>query len=135
MSAAISSLPTAIDEILRIHGPLISSRRITTRPVEIGGRQLPAGERISLIWASANRDEAVVGDPDEFRLDREPSENLLYGAGIHDCPGAPLARLELIVVMEELLKRTAQIDLEPGKEPVMAAYPASGFSTLVLRIR
>lgn len=130
-----SSLPTAIDEILRIHGPLISSRRITTRPVEIGGRQLPAGERISLIWASANRDEAVFGDPDEFRLDREPSENLLYGAGIHDCPGAPLARLELIVVMEELLKRTAQIDLEPGKEPVMAAYPASGFSTLVLRIR
>lgn len=129
-----SSLPIGIDEILRIHGPLISSRRITTKPVEIGGRHVPAGERISLIWASANRDEAVFGDPDEFRLDREPSENLLYGAGIHDCPGAPLARLELVVVMEELLKRTDHIELVPGEEPVMAAYPASGFSTLPLRI-
>ena len=95
---------------------------------------MSAGERISLIWASANRDEAVFGDPDEFRLDREPSDNLLYGAGIHDCPGAPLARLELLAVMEELLKCTDHIELVPGKDPVMAAYPASGFSTLPLRI-
>ena len=129
-----SSLPIAIDEILRIHGPLIASRRITTKPVEIGGRSVSAGERISLIWASANRDEAVFGDPDGFRLDREPSDNLLYGAGIHDCPGAPLARLELLVMMEELLKRTDHFGLVPGKNPLMAAYPASGFSTLPLRI-
>lgn len=130
-----SSLPTAIDEILRIHGPLISNRRITTKPVEIGGRRLRAGERVTLIWASANRDEAVFGDPDEFRLDREPSENLLYGAGVHVCPGAPLARLELRVVMGELLERTKHIDLVPGKEPVKATYPASGFSSLPLLIR
>ena len=129
-----SSLPIAIEEILRIHGPLIASRRITTKAVEIGGRSLPAGERISLIWASASRDELVFGDPDEFRLDREPSDNLLYGAGIHDCPGAPLARLELLAVMEELLNRTARIELVPGKDAVMAAYPASGFSTLPLLI-
>ncbi|MGZ5374497.1 MAG: cytochrome P450 [Aeromicrobium sp.] len=81
--------PAAIDEILRMHGPLISSRRKVTRTVEFGGRTVPAGERISLIWASANRDEAVFGDPDEFRLDREPSGNLLFGAGLHGCPGAP----------------------------------------------
>ena len=130
-----SSLPTAIDEILRIHGPMISNRRITTKPVEIGGRRLRAGERVTLIWASANRDEAVFGDPDEFRLDREPSENLLYGAGVHVCPGAPLARLELRVVMEELLERTDHIELVPGKEPAKAAYPASGFSSLPLWIR
>lgn len=129
-----SLLPIAIDEILRIQGPLISSRRIATKPVEIGGRQLSAGERISLIWVSANRDEAVFGDPDEFRLDREPSENVLYGAGIHDRPGAPLARLELLVVMEELLKRTDHTDLVPGKEPVMTTYPAGGYSSLPLRV-
>jgi len=129
------SLPAATDEILRMHGPLISSRRITTRAVAIGDRKLPAGSRISLIWASANRDEAVFGDPDEFRLDREPSDNLLYGAGIHDCPGAPLARLELRVLMRELLNRTDHIDLAPGRVPVMAAYPASGFSSLPLWIR
>ena len=87
---------------------------------------------MTLIWASANRDEAVFGDPDEFRLDRDPSQNLLYGAGIHVCPGAPLARLELRIVMEELLARTRRIALVPGKPPARAMYPASGFSSLPL---
>ncbi|CAM5577823.1 cytochrome P450 [Aquamicrobium terrae] len=127
-------LPAAIDEILRLHAPLISNRRVTTKPVEIGGRRIPAGERVTLIWASANRDEAVFGDPDEFRLDRDPDENLLYGRGIHVCPGAQLARLELRVVMEELLKGTSEIAPAPGRQPVLAIYPASGFSALPLRI-
>jgi cytochrome P450 len=127
-------LPAAIDEILRSHAPLISSRRITTRAMSIGGRRLQAGERLTLMWASANRDEAVFGDPDEFRLDRDPRMNLLYGAGIHVCPGAPLARLELRIVMEELLGATREIALVPGVEPVGAVYPASGFSVLPLSI-
>jgi len=129
-----SLLPAAIDEILRIHAPLIANRRVTTRPVEVSGQHLPAGARITLMWASANRDEAVFGDPDEFRLDREPADNLLYGAGIHVCPGAPLARLELRLITEELLKN-GQIALVPGKKPVKAVYPASGFSTLPLSIQ
>lgn len=129
-----SLLPPAIDEILRLHAPLIANRRITTQPVEIGGRKLDAGERITLLWASANRDEAVFGDPDEFRLDRDPSQNLLYGAGIHICPGAPLARLELLVLVEELLRSTRGISTVPGKKPVNAVYPASGFSSLPLWI-
>lgn len=127
-------LPAAIDEILRIHAPLISNRRVTTTEVDIGGRKIGAGERITLMWASANRDEAVFGDPDEFRLDRDPSQNLLYGRGIHVCPGAQLARLELRVVMEELLKATRQIALAPGRTPEIAVYPASGFSSLIARI-
>lgn len=127
-------LPAAMDEILRIHAPLMTNRRITTRPVELGGHALPAGARITLMWASANRDEAVFGDPDEFRLDRDPSNNLLYGAGIHVCPGAPLARLELRVIMEELLK-CRRIALVPGREPEKAVYPASGFTELPLRIQ
>jgi cytochrome P450 len=128
-------LPAAIDEILRIHAPLIANRRITTKPVEIGGRALAAGERVTVIWASANRDEAVFGDPDAFRLDRDPAHNLLYGAGIHVCPGAPLARLELRIIMEELLQRTRQIALAPAQEPIKAVYPGSGFSSLPLHIQ
>ena len=123
-------LPAAIDEILRLHAPLISNRRVTTRPVEIGGRKIAAGERVTLLWASANRDEAVFGDPDEFRLDRDPEQNLLYGRGIHVCPGAQLARLELRVVMEELLKSTNEIAHAPGHRTMLAIYPASGFSVL-----
>ncbi|MGV8897709.1 MAG: cytochrome P450 [Burkholderiaceae bacterium] len=129
-----SLLSAAIDEILRIHAPLIANRRVTTKPVEIGGRALAAGERISIIWASANRDEAIFGEPDAFRLDRDPAQNLLYGAGIHVCPGAPLARLELRIIIEELLKHTSQIALVPGKQAVTAIYPGSGFSALPLWI-
>ncbi len=127
-------LPAAIDEILRLHAPLIANRRLATRPVEIGGRSIAAGERITLIWASANRDEAVFGDPDEVRLDRDPAQNLLYGRGIHVCPGAELSRLELRVVMEELLKRTLSLTPAPGRQPTLAVYPASGFSALPMQI-
>lgn len=124
----------AVDEILRIHPPLISNRRVTTCPVTVGGTDLDAGERVTLLWASANRDEDVFGDPDELRLDRDPSLNLLYGAGIHWCPGAPFARMELRVVTEELLAATESLAPAPpdAGEPERASYPASGFSRLPL---
>lgn len=128
-------LPPAIEEILRIHGPLIANRRVTTRPVEIGDKKIGLGERISLNWISANRDEEVFGEPDSFRLDRDPAKNLLYGAGIHYCPGAPLARLEMQVFLEELLARTQDIVAGPQQSTALAVYPASGFSVLPLRMR
>ena len=128
-------VPAAIDEILRIHPPLVASRRKTTEPVEVSGAHIGGGERVTLMWASANRDEAVFGDPDEFRLDRDPSTNLLYGAGIHVCPGAPLARLELRVLMEELLSATDWIERDMDTAPVKAVYPASGFARMPVIIR
>jgi cytochrome P450 len=130
-----SLLPGAIDEILRIHGPLVTNRRITTCPVEMGGRKMGAGERISLNWISANRDSDVFDSPDSFRLDRDPTENLLYGAGIHVCPGAPLARMELLTVMETLFRHTEWIEPVAGKPAINAVYPASGFSSLPLRFK
>ncbi len=135
LRAQPSLLPDAIDEILRIYGPLVANRRITTRPVEIGGRKIGAGERISLIWIAANRDGRVFDNPDIFRPKRDPAANLLYGAGIHVCPGAPLARMEMRIVMEELLARTTQIAPNLEKPPTHAMYPASGFASLNLRIR
>jgi cytochrome P450 len=127
-------LPAAIDEILRIHPPLISNRRVVREPATVAGRSFAPGERVTLMWASANRDEAVFGDPDAFRLDRDPSLNLLYGAGVHVCPGATLSRMQLRVVMEELLATTRDIALVPGQEGVKARYPASGWSLLPLRV-
>lgn len=128
-------LPQAIDEILRIDGPLVANRRVTTRQVEIGGETLAAGERVTVNWISANRDSRVFPEPDACRLDRNPADNLLYGKGIHVCPGAPLARMELRVTMEELLKGTSRI--EPGitAAPVRATHPSSGYASLPLRIR
>ena len=130
-----AQLTAAIDEILRIEAPLMTSRRITSVPLELGERRLQAGERITLMWASANRDERVFADPDEFRLDRDPSLNLLYGAGIHVCPGAPLARLELRVFLEELLRSVDRVSTVPNQPPVRAVYPASGFASLWVAFR
>ena len=126
-------LPAAIDEILRIHAPLIMNRRISTREVELGGYLLPAGTRVAALWASANRDETVFGDPDEFRLDRDPKLNLLYGAGIHVCPGAPLARLELLAIMQALLNGTTWLSLDNTRLPERAVYPGSGFASLYVQ--
>ncbi|WP_366522088.1 cytochrome P450 [Candidatus Accumulibacter sp. ACC003] len=135
LRAQPSLLPAAIEEILRIYGPLVSNRRITTRPVEIGGRKIAAGERLSLIWISANRDARVFEEPEAYRPDRDQTANLLYGAGIHVCPGAPLARMEMRVAMEEILGHTTRIDPIPETPPTGAVYPGSGFATLPLRVR
>lgn len=127
-------LPAAIEEILRMHGPLVANRRVATRAVALGGRQIGPGERLSLNWIAANRDPAVFSEPDEVRLDRDPAANLLYGAGIHVCPGAPLARMELILIMEELLGQTKLISLPADRPPTLAVYPASGFDSLPLQV-
>ena len=127
-------LRTAVDEILRIHPPLLANRRVTRAPVRIGDTAIDAGERVTLLWVSANRDEAVFGDPDEFRFDRDPALNLLYGAGLHVCPGAELSRMQLRVVVEELLAGTQALGTVQGKPPEPARYPAGGFSELVLRV-
>ena len=126
-------LEAASDEILRLHAPLVANRRRTTRAVEIGGRAIPADERVLVLWASANRDERVFGNPDEFRLDRDPADNLVYGRGVHYCPGAPLARLEFRVVFEELFKATRALVPGADSAAVNAAYPAGGFTALPLR--
>jgi cytochrome P450 len=130
-----SLLAPAIEEILRIHGPLVANRRVTTCPVEIRGRRIAAGERITLMWIAANRDETIFEDPDSFRLDRDQRNNLLYGAGIHACPGAPLARLELKVFMEELMSHSEEIAIAQGTKPTLAVYPASGFAILPMQVR
>lgn len=127
-------LPAAIDEILRIHPPLIMNRRVTTCPVTIGKHPIEQGERLAILWASANRDEAVFGNPDEFRLDRDPSLNLLYGAGVHVCPGAYLSRMELLIITKALLSATTDIRLPKNQPYEKAHLPSSGFSKLPLHI-
>jgi len=120
----------AIDEILRIDAPLISNRRITTREVKMGTRKIPAGEKVTVLWASANRDEEVFGDPDVFCPEKNRGQNLLYGAGIHICPGAPLARMELRILIEEFLRGIDTLEFAPNELPERAVFPTGGFSYL-----
>lgn len=134
LRADSSLLPTAIDEILRIHGPLVENRRVTQCPVNLGGKDLAAGERVVINWIAANRDPEVFINPDEFSLDRDPSLNLLYGAGIHVCPGAPLARMELLAIMQAMLRHSDSLQLCSKQPAVLARYPASGYAQLHLQV-
>lgn len=124
----------AIEEVLRWHGPLVDNRRVTLQPVSVGRQPLAAGERVTINWIAANRDPEAFTAPDTLDIHRDQSASLLWGAGIHVCPGAPLAQMELRVVLEEFLGRTSNIILAPGDEPELARYPASGFSRLPVRL-
>jgi len=128
-------IPEAVDEILRIHGPLITNRRKAIRELTLGERTIATGDKLTLNWISANRDESVFPEPHNFRWGRDHDQNLLYGAGLHVCPGAPLARLELRVLLEELLKIPCRFRLTPGTSPVIAHYPASGYQALWLNFQ
>jgi cytochrome P450 len=127
-------LPAAIDEIMRVDDPLVMNRRTTTRDVEIGGRSIGEGERLTLIWIAANRDGRVFDDPDKVRFDRDQTANLVFGSGIHDCVGAPLARLELRVAIEALLAGTNRIELDDTTPPARAVVPSNGLQSLHVRL-
>ena len=137
LRADTAAIPAAVEEIMRLEDPLVSNRRITTREVTLGGRTLPAGSRVTLNWASVNRDDAAFPDALAYQPERDQSANLVYGAGIHACPGAPLARLELRLLMEELLSGTTHIALDAtDPEPcAYAQYPVAGYSKVRVMVR
>ena len=128
-----SEIALAVEEIMRLEDTLVTNRRVTTQDTELGGRTLPAGSRVTINWASANRDEDAFEDALTYNPHRDQSRNLVYGDGIHVCPGAPLARLELRILLEELLRGTESIEIADESEKpatVNAVYPVSGYSVV-----
>src|SRR5690606_5753195 len=128
-------LAPAIDEMLRIDDPFLASRRVTTVATRIRAYELAPGTRVYLNWTSANRDEAVFGDPDAYRPREHAPHNLVYGTGIHACPGRPLATMELVVAVEALLAASTRIELAPDAEPVRETYPLGGWRHVPVRLR
>lgn len=129
-------VPAFIEETLRLEPPFRFHYRAVTRDCELGGTALRKGNRLMLSWASANRDASIFERPDEIDLHRRfPRHHLAFGRGIHFCVGAPLARLETRVVVEELLARTRRIELDPARP---SRYAPSLFvrrpATLSLRV-
>jgi cytochrome P450 len=101
-----------VEETLRLSTPTQGMFRIATRDVTLGGVDIPAGGRIVVVYSSANRDEALFGDPDRFDPDRvNLKEHLAFGKGVHFCLGAALSRLEGRVALEELSRRLDTITL------------------------
>ena len=110
---------TAIDELLRFDTPLALFERFVLEEITVEGVHLPRGSEIALQFASANRDPAAFDSPNTLDLARDPNPHVSFGAGIHFCLGAPLARMELQIAFATLLRRVPRIQLleEPRWKP------------------
>jgi cholest-4-en-3-one 26-monooxygenase len=107
-----SLLDTGVEEMLRWVTPVMQFQRAAQHDTEIGGQHIAAGDRVAVYYVSANRDEAVFEEPDRFDVGRSPNEHLTFGGGgPHFCLGANLARLEIRVMFEEVLRRLPDTEL------------------------
>ena len=112
-------IPTAIEELLRYDTPAPMFERWVLEEIELCGVTIPRGQELALQFAAANRDPAAFENPDELMLDRSPNPYLSFGAGIHYCVGAPLAKLEFDILFATILRRLPRLELleEPAWKP------------------
>ncbi len=107
-------LPTAVEELLRLHPPVLTFRRTAARDLELGGRRIAAGDKVVVYHCSANVDERAFADPLRCDLSRTPNDHLSFGQGPHLCLGAAFARLQMRAFLTELLRLPAP---RPDGEP------------------
>jgi cytochrome P450 len=106
---------TAVEEFVRFDAPLHLFERTATAQTEVGGVTIEEGQKIAALLGSANRDESVFERADEMDLSRDPNPHIGFGAGIHFCVGAPLARMEMQTALPLVMTRfpTMELDGEP----------------------
>jgi cytochrome P450 len=129
-------LPAAIEEFLRYESPIaVATQRTTTASIELGGHCIPAGSRVSVSLAAANRDTSRFPDADDLRLDRAQNPHLAFGHGIHHCLGAPLGRLQAQVAFTALMTRFPDLELAvPAAEVRWRSDFQRGVTRLPVRI-
>jgi cytochrome P450 len=122
-----------VEEFLRHDSPLHLFERTAKEPAEVAGVALAPGDRVAALLGAANRDPSVFADPDRFDPTRDPNPHLAFGAGIHFCLGAPLARLELEISLRTLLARFPELEVvEAVRRPT---FVLRGFERLVVTPR
>ncbi|MEO3802455.1 cytochrome P450 [Nonomuraea sp. B1E8] len=126
-----SLLPTAVEELMRWDTPLQMFERWVLEDIEVHDVEIPRGAEVALLFGSANRDQTVFDDPDRLDVSRADNPHISFGAGIHFCLGAPLARIELVESFGALLDRAATLELrrEPEWKP---GYVIRGLRSLEL---
>ena len=126
-------IPAAVEEGLRHTSPIQGLYRSARREYRVGAARIPAGGRVLLLFGAANRDPRHYPDPDRFDLDRNPTDHVAFGSGIHFCLGAHLARLEAAIVLRELRRRVERIEV--ANTPEWRRNPSlRGLSHLPLRL-
>jgi cholest-4-en-3-one 26-monooxygenase len=130
MAADPSLVPSAIEEMFRWVSPLNNFFRRAMAPTVLGGQQIGVGERIIMIYPSANRDSAQFTDPFRFDIRRQPNHHLSFGNGPHMCIGAPLARMTMRLLLEEMTKRMKHLHVvvEPDVEANIFARAVKTFT-------
>lgn len=129
-----SLMPTAVEEILRWTSPtIVSMVRTATRDAEVRGREITAGQKVTMWYGSANRDAEFFDDPERFDVSRTPNDHLAFGFGAHFCLGAQLARLELRVTFEQLLERMPGLALD-GEPRHLRSNIFNGFEQMPVRV-
>jgi cholest-4-en-3-one 26-monooxygenase len=113
-----ADLTIAVEEFIRYVTPVHNMCRVAKVDAEVNGVTIPKGNQVVLMYSSANRDEAHFDDAERFDVTRNPNNHIAFGFGTHFCLGASLARLEIKVFFEELLRRTSGWQVVPGTEPV-----------------
>lgn len=128
------AIPAAVEEVLRYEAPVQYLARTTTRDVDIHDSTVPRGGTVLLLYASANRDESRWDQADVFLVKRQPLRNLAFGEGIHHCIGAPLARMEARIALEELVARWPTFNVDGPTERI-EAHVLRGFAQLPIRVQ
>jgi cytochrome P450 len=124
-------LPSAIEEMLRVHPPVLTFRRTATRALELGGHHIAAGDKVVVYHVSANHDDRRFPDPFRFDIAREPNEHLAFGQGPHLCLGAAFARLQMREFFTEFLRLPpVELDGEPRR---LVSNFINGLTSLPLR--
>jgi cytochrome P450 family 142 subfamily A polypeptide 1 len=127
-------IPRAVEEMLRWVSPIKNMARGVVDDVELGGQQLQAGDKLLLLYPSANRDASVFDEPFSFDIARTPNEHVAFGLGTHFCLGNNLARLELVCFFENIVRRLPDLALLDGIEPTYRpANFVSGYEHLPVR--
>jgi cholest-4-en-3-one 26-monooxygenase len=106
-----SLIPSGVEEMLRWVTPVMHFRRTATKDTELRGQKIKEGDKVVIYYTSANRDEDVFQNPDVFDVGRSPNEQIAFGIGQHSCLGLNLARLEIRLIFEEILRRMPDIEL------------------------
>lgn len=118
LRADIEVLPSAIEELLRQESPVVAAARTVTRDCTFGGQAMKAGERILLVFAAANHDDEEFPRSEECVFGREPNRHFAFGSGAHRCLGSSLARMEIRVVLQEMLRRVHAFSVVPSSDDV-----------------
>jgi cytochrome P450 len=124
----------AVEELLRYDSPVQYSGRVVRKPVELGGKHLNPGEYVRMLFAAANRDPDEFADPDRLDLHREPRAHLAFGAGIHFCLGAQLARLEGQIALSTIVRRFPRVQLATTQLRWRPAPVLRGLESLPIKL-